>query len=139
MSQGRVDNEPDSHADTRVKTARAHVPRWLRVASYAALAAAGSLAIALGAASYPLSGLLIRPRLKRLSQLKSPHLRQLIHRSRIPFEDVSIPSFDGTRLFGWWMSAGRRAPTIVILHWCSTESCVVDDHSDGQLPERLED
>jgi hypothetical protein len=56
MSQGRVDNEPDSHADTRVKTARAHVPRWLRVASYAALAAAGSLAIALGAASLPALG-----------------------------------------------------------------------------------
>jgi dipeptidyl aminopeptidase/acylaminoacyl peptidase len=116
MSQGRVDNETDPQAGTPVKTARAHMPRWLRLTSYAALAAAGSLAIALGAASYPLAGLLIRPRLKRLSQLKSPHLRQLIRRSRIPFEDVTIPSFDGTRLFGWWMSAGRRAPTIVILH-----------------------
>lgn len=116
MSQGRFDNETVPQAGTPVKTARAHMPRWLRLASYAALAAAGSLAIALGAASYPLSGLLIRPRLKRLSQLKSPHLRQLIARSRIPFEDVTIPSFDGTRLFGWWMSASRRAPTIVILH-----------------------
>jgi dipeptidyl aminopeptidase/acylaminoacyl peptidase len=57
-----------------------------------------------------------RPRLKRLSQLKSPHLRQLISRSRILFDDVTIPSFDGTRLYGWWMSASRKAPTVVILH-----------------------
>ena len=113
MSKGRVDNETGALAG---KTPRAHMPRWLRLASYAALAAGGSLAIAIGAASYPLSGLLIRPRLKRLSQLKSPHLRHLIRRSRIPFEDVTIPSFDGTRLFGWWMNAGRRAATIVILH-----------------------
>lgn len=116
MSQGRVDNETDPQAGTPVGTARAQMPRWVRLASYAALAAGGSLAIALGAASYPLSGLLIRPRLKRLSQLKSPHLRHLIRRSRIPFEDVTIPSFDGTRLYGWWMSARRRAPTVVILH-----------------------
>lgn len=92
------------------------LPRWLRLTGYVALGAAGSLAVALGAASYPLSGLLIRPRLKRLSQLKSPHLRHLMHRSRIPFEDVTILSFDGTRLYGWWMSVGRRAPTVVILH-----------------------
>jgi dipeptidyl aminopeptidase/acylaminoacyl peptidase len=70
----------------------------------------------MGAASYPLSGLLIRPKLKRLSQLKSPHLRHLLRRSNIPFEDVTIPSFDGTRLYGWWMSSGVSMPTVVILH-----------------------
>jgi dipeptidyl aminopeptidase/acylaminoacyl peptidase len=99
-----------------MKPAARRLPNWLRLAGYVALGAAGSVTIALGAASYPLSGLLIRPRLKRLSQLKSPHLRNLIRRSGIPFEDVTIPSFDGTKLYGWWMSAGRRAPTVVVLH-----------------------
>ena len=116
MSKGRVDNKAFPRAGAPVKTARSPVPRWLRLAGYVALGAAGTLAVALGAASYPLSGLLIRPRLKRLSQLKSPHLRHLIRRNRIPFEDVTIPSFDGTRLYGWWMRVRRGAPTIVILH-----------------------
>ena len=116
MSIARVDNTAIPPAGALVTTASSYVPRWLRLAGYVALGAAGTLAVALGAASYPLSGLLIRPRLKRLSQLKSPHLRHLIRRSQIPFEDVTIPSFDSTRLYGWWMSAGRRAPTVVILH-----------------------
>src|SRR5207253_3956236 len=30
--------------------------------------------------------------------------------------DVTIPSFDGTRLYGWWIGAGRWAPTVVVLH-----------------------
>src|SRR5215813_40497 len=90
--------------------------KWLRRAGWITLGAVGSLTVAIGAASFPLSGLLIRPRLKRLSQLKSPHLRHLIRRSGIAFEDVMIPSFDGTRLYGWWMSAGGNAPTAVVLH-----------------------
>src|SRR6185369_5841283 len=40
----------------------------------------------------------------------------LIKRSGIPFEDVTIRSFDGTRLHGWWMRASRAASTIVMLH-----------------------
>lgn len=104
--------QPD--APSGVATLR--VPPWLRYAGYAALGLAGTLTIAVGAASYPLSGLLIRPRLKRLSQLKSPHLRHLIRRSGIAFEDVTIPSFDRTRLYGWWLSAGRKAATVVVLH-----------------------
>ncbi len=117
MTRGRVISETASHASGALVTpAISPVPGWLRLAGYVALGAAASLAVALGAASYPLSGLLIRPRLKRLSQLKGPHLRQLMRRNRIPFEDVTILSFDGTRLFGWWMRVGRRAPTVVILH-----------------------
>jgi len=106
---------PVAHVKSVTTTGR-QIPRWLRLAGYTALGAAGSLAIAIGAASYPLSGLLIRPRLKRLSQLKSPHLRSFIRRMGIRFEDVTIPSFDGTRLYGWWMKARRNAATIVILH-----------------------
>ncbi len=116
MRNARVNNKKEPLGDASITAARSSMPRWLRLAGYVVLGAAGSLAIALGAASYPLSELLIRPRLKRLSQLKSPHLRHLIRRSRILFDDVTIPSFDGTRLYGWWMKAGRRAPTIVILH-----------------------
>jgi dipeptidyl aminopeptidase/acylaminoacyl peptidase len=116
MSDRKGNNEAERRAEVRATRSGSRMPGWLRLAGYGALGAVGSLAIALGAASYPLSELLLRPRLKRLSQLKSPHLRQLISRSRILFDDVTIPSFDGTRLYGWWMSASRKAPTVVILH-----------------------
>lgn len=108
--------KPAAQTDQSAIVAAGRVPPWVRYASYAALGMAGMFTIAVGAASYPLSGLLIRPRLKRLSQLKSPHLRHLIHRSGIVFEDVIIPSFDRTRLYGWWLSAGRKAATVVVLH-----------------------
>jgi uncharacterized protein len=103
-------------SDPSANAAAVRVPLWLRYASYAALGLAGTLTIAVGAASYPLSGLLIRPRLKRLSQLKSPHLKHLIRRSGLVFEDVTIPSFDRTRLYGWWLRAGSSAATVVVLH-----------------------
>src|SRR5262245_36728615 len=94
----------------------AQAAKWLRRAGWITLGAIGSLTVAIGAASFPLSGLLIRPRLKRLSQLKSPHLRHLIRRSGVEFEDVTIPSFDGTRLYGWWMQSAANAATVVVLH-----------------------
>ncbi|MGH9762998.1 MAG: hypothetical protein ACREDR_27750, partial [Blastocatellia bacterium] len=53
---------------------------WTRIALALGLGAVGS-ALAVGVASFPLSSLLIRPRLKRLSQLKSPHLKSRIERS----------------------------------------------------------
>ncbi|MFY9556550.1 MAG: alpha/beta fold hydrolase [Blastocatellia bacterium] len=115
MSKVSIDHEIETVvlADSAQGT---RLPRWLRLAGYVALGTAGSITIALGAASFPLSGLLIRPRLKRLSQLRSPHLRHLIGRNQIPFEDITIPSFDSTRLYGWWMSAEPGAPTVVVLH-----------------------
>jgi dipeptidyl aminopeptidase/acylaminoacyl peptidase len=112
----RVDESKGAAQLDPAKVAAVRMPPWLRYAGYAALGLAGTLTIAVGAASYPLAGLLIRPRLKRLSQLKSPHLRHLIRRSGIVFEDVAIPSFDRTRLYGWWMNAGREAATVVVLH-----------------------
>jgi len=114
MHRPRVENETLTSAISPNAESPAH--RWFRLAGYVALGAVGSLALAIGAVSYPLSGLLIRPKLKRLSQLKSPHLRHLIKRSGIPFEDVTIPSFDGTRLHGWWMRASPRASTVVMMH-----------------------
>jgi dipeptidyl aminopeptidase/acylaminoacyl peptidase len=95
---------------------RTRLSSWLRLAGLAALGTAGSITLALGAASYPLSGLLIRPKLKRLSQLKSSHLRNLIRRAGIEFEDVTIRSFDSTRLYGWWMKAAPDAATVVVIH-----------------------
>jgi dipeptidyl aminopeptidase/acylaminoacyl peptidase len=89
---------------------------WLRRAGLIALGAIGSLTLVVGAASVPLSGLLVRPRLKRLSQLKSPHLRHLIRRAGFEFEDMTVASFDGTRLYGWWMEAATERPTIVVIH-----------------------
>jgi hypothetical protein len=112
MSLGRVKIIPervegDPSSDSK---------KWLRRAGYITLGAVGSFAVALGAASFPLSGLLIRPKLKRLSQLNNPHLKHLIRRRGIHLEDVGISSFDGTRLHGWWMPVGRQAATIIVLH-----------------------
>ena len=106
-----VPNHPAS-----IELTSAQLTRWLRFSGWLALGAMGSLTFAIGAASIPLSGLLIRPKLKRLSQLKSPHLRGLIRRSGIEFEDVTISSFDGTRLYGWWLAGAKRAATVVVLH-----------------------
>src|SRR5262249_46253493 len=90
--------------------------RWLRRGGLIFLGAAGSLALAVGAASFPLSGLLIRPKLKRLSQLNSPHLKRLIRQRGFSLEEVIVRSFDGTRLHGWWMPASAAAATVVVLH-----------------------
>ena len=108
MSEGKFDNDAGLTESRRNK--------WLVRAGLVTLGMAGSLTVLIGAASYPLSGLLIRPRLKRLSQLKSPRLRNLIRRMGIEFEDVTFSSFDGTRLYGWWLEAAKDAPTIVVLH-----------------------
>ncbi|HXG67371.1 MAG TPA: alpha/beta fold hydrolase [Blastocatellia bacterium] len=117
MGKELVRKDAATGADQEVTTVtNVYVKTWLRRAGLVALGAAGSLALAIGAASYPLSGLLIRPRLKRLTQLKSPRLRSLIRNAGFEFEDVSITSFDGTRLYGWWMQAAVDAPTVVVLH-----------------------
>ncbi|MBI3652947.1 MAG: alpha/beta fold hydrolase [Acidobacteria bacterium] len=89
---------------------------WLKLFGLIAAGTAGSLTLLLGAASYPLSGVLIRPKLKRLSQLKSPHLRAFLKRLNVGFEDVLIPSFDNIRLHGWWLEVGTDAPTVVLIH-----------------------
>ena len=89
---------------------------WLRRAGWIGLGAAGSIVALVGVASFPLSSLLVRPRLKRLSHLKRPHIRNLLRRLGIEIQDVSFTSFDSTRLNGWWIQASKDAPTIVILH-----------------------
>jgi fermentation-respiration switch protein FrsA (DUF1100 family) len=40
----------------------------------------------------------------------------MLRRAGVEFEDVMIPSFDSTRLHGWWLQAGKDAATVVALH-----------------------
>jgi len=89
---------------------------WLRRAGWIGLGAAGSIFAIVGVASFSLSSLLVRPRLKRLSHLKRPHIRNLLRRLGIEVQDVLITSFDSTLLKGWWIEASKDAPTIAILH-----------------------
>src|SRR5262245_15795182 len=96
---------------SRVSSSR----RWLTRAGIV-LGTGGSLAVLLVAAMVPLSGLLIRPRLKRLAHLRSPRLRNLMRRIGVAFDDVTFESFDRTRLHGWWFPVGAEASTIIILH-----------------------
>src|SRR5689334_5087451 len=120
MRQAEIDNDNTPEINPATVTASAATlaqrTNWLRLAGMIALGTAGSVTLALGATCFQLSEVLIRPRLKRLSQLKSPHLRHLLKRRNIQFEDVTFASFDGTRLYGWWMAAGAQAPTVVMLH-----------------------
>lgn len=88
----------------------------LRSASLAALGTVGSLALLFSAVSYGLSGLLIRPPIRRTPQQKWSHLVRFIRQIGIQFEDIDFLSFDQTRLRGWWMEAAAHAPTIIILH-----------------------
>jgi dipeptidyl aminopeptidase/acylaminoacyl peptidase len=90
--------------------------RWAKRAGVTALGLAGSYVTLVAAAAFPLSSLLIRPRLKRLPQLDSPHLRKFLAERGVEFEEVSFRSFDGTRLHGWWFEAGLERPTVVALH-----------------------
>jgi uncharacterized protein len=92
------------------------IVKWAKRAGLTALGIVGSyLTLCVGAA-IPLSSHLIRPRLKRLPQLDSKHLRRFLAGRGVAFEDVSFRSFDGTRLHGWWLDAGRDRPTVIALH-----------------------
>lgn len=93
--------------------------RWLRRAGVVALSAAGSYVTFCVGAAYPLSSRLIRPRLRRLPQIESNHLRRFLEARGVAFEEVSFRSFDGTRLNGWWFEAGRDCPTVIALHGVS--------------------
>jgi dipeptidyl aminopeptidase/acylaminoacyl peptidase len=80
------------------------------------LGAAGSYLAFVAGAAIPLSSALIRPKLRRVRQLRSRHLRRFLAARRIKFEEVTFSSFDGTKLDGWWFEAGRDRPTVIALH-----------------------
>jgi dipeptidyl aminopeptidase/acylaminoacyl peptidase len=90
--------------------------KWFRRAGMIALGAVGSVTVAIGAASFPLSGLLVRPKLKRLSHLRRPHIKNFMKKQELEYEEIIIPSFDGLKLRGWWMEAAPEAATVVVLH-----------------------
>jgi len=95
------------------------VVRWAKRASIAALGLAGSYLTFCVGLAFPLSSRLIRPRMKRIRQLESKHLRRFLADRSVAFEEVSFRSFDGTRLDGWWFEAGRGRPTVIALHGVS--------------------
>lgn len=107
------DEAPPSHLgkDTAIK--------WARRAGIAALGVVGSyLTVCVGVA-FPLASRLIRPRLKRIRQLDSAHLRRFLAERDIAFEEVSFRTFDGVTLHGWWFDAGADRPTVIALHGVS--------------------
>lgn len=90
--------------------------KWFRRAGMFALGAVGSVTVAIGAASFPLSGMLIRPKLKRLSHLRRPHINNFMKKQEVEYEEIIIPSTDGLKLRGWWLEAAKGAATVVVLH-----------------------
>lgn len=90
--------------------------RWFKRAGIAMLGAAGSYMLLSAAAAYPLSSMLVTPQKKRLAQLTSRHLRYFLRRKRVHYQEVDFRSFDGTRLHGWFLQAGRWKPTVIALH-----------------------
>lgn len=89
---------------------------WAKRAGYVALGAIGSYLTLCASVAFPLASHLIRPRLKRLPQLKSKHLRTFLAQRNVPFEEITFRSFDGTRLDGWWFEVGPDRPTVIALH-----------------------
>jgi uncharacterized protein len=98
---------------------REEITKWAKRAAYAALGMAGSYLTFCVGAAFPLSSRLIRPRLKRIRQLESEHLRRFLAERGVGFEEVSFRSFDDVRLHGWWFDAGRDRPTVIALHGVS--------------------
>jgi dipeptidyl aminopeptidase/acylaminoacyl peptidase len=98
---------------------REKITKWVKRAGLAGLGVAGSYLTFCVGMAYPLSSRLVRPRLKRLPQLDSKHLRRFLSERGVAFEEVSFRSFDGVRLHGWWFGAGRERPTVIALHGVS--------------------
>jgi dipeptidyl aminopeptidase/acylaminoacyl peptidase len=115
-----MDNQKIADALAR----RALAKRWLKRAGYVTLGAVGTYVTACLGAAFPLSQQLIRPRLKRLPQLKSDKLRRFIAARGVLHEAISFRSFDDTRLDGWWFTSSEdprpeTRPTVIALHGVS--------------------
>src|SRR5882724_5497163 len=78
----------------------------------------GSLGVAAGLVTLaiPISNVLIRPRLKRLHQLRSPLLARFLQKKGYDFKPVSFRSYDHKRLHGWFLLTHPDNPTIIVLH-----------------------
>ncbi len=106
----------DDKAKVIANSSSGWAKKWLRRAGMFALGAVGSVTVAIGAASFPLSGMLIRPKLKRLSHLRRPHIKNFMKKQEVEYEEIIIPLNDGLKLRGWWMEAAPNAATVVVLH-----------------------
>ncbi|MBX7218996.1 MAG: alpha/beta fold hydrolase [Blastocatellia bacterium] len=89
---------------------------WAKRIGLMALGTLGGFAFFTAAVAFPLSSLLVQPQKKRLAQLRSRHLRHLLHQKRVVYREVFFNSFDGTRLHGWFLRSGRWQPTVIALH-----------------------
>lgn len=67
-------------------------------------------------AAVPLSSVLISPKTKRTGKLRNPRLKNFLIRKGLRLEDICFTAHDGVRLQGWWVSAWRRRPTVILLH-----------------------
>src|SRR5581483_7289694 len=89
--------------------------RWLRALGLFTVGAIGTAA-AISSAVIPLSSILIKPKLKRLHQLRSPLLERFLKKKGYDFRSVSFRSYDGKLLHGWWSLKNPERPTIIVLH-----------------------
>jgi len=94
----------------------AKVSRWALRAGLFVLGGIGAFVTVCAGAAYPLSSILVKPKLKRLSQLRNPRLRRFLIKKGLSFEEVCFSSFDGKKLYGWWVQSSSEKPTIIILH-----------------------
>jgi len=89
--------------------------QWLKRLGLLAIGAAGTIA-ALTSVVIPLSSILIKPKLRRLHQLRSPLLGRFLRKKGYDFKPISFRSFDDKRLNGWWLLKETERPTVIILH-----------------------
>jgi len=88
---------------------------WVRRTVQITLTGLGTVT-GLATFAIPLSNILIRPRLKRLHQLRSPLLARFLQKKGYDFKPVSFRSYDGKKLHGWFLLKGHDNPTIIVLH-----------------------
>jgi pimeloyl-ACP methyl ester carboxylesterase len=89
--------------------------RWLKRLGLLFIGAAGTAA-ALSSVVIPLSSILIKPKLRRLHQLRSPLLGRFLRKKGYDFKPISFRSFDDKRLNGWWLLKRAERPTVIVLH-----------------------
>lgn len=100
----------------QVESLTSRVKVWFKRAGIVLCGAAGSYLFLTALAAYPLSNLLVKPQKKRLAQLSSRHLRYFFKTHHIRYQEMAFQSFDGIRLHGWFLKAGRWKPTVIALH-----------------------
>src|SRR5438132_1377454 len=86
---------------------------WVKRAGLYLLSCIGAAAT-MGSLVIPLSNLLIRPKLKRLHQLRSPLLARFLKQKGYDFAPISFSSYDNKRLHGWFLLKSLDNPTVIV-------------------------